>query len=449
MNCNNINTGIHGPHLVKAYFSHWRHRISVKMSSESSSEDEAPSLDDSSSSNNNNNNNNSLMSYMGSIFSGFFGFLSIPVQLIYHTVIGICRFALSIIWNDHDPLARDPLAELTSYIQRFELKYGRNHPEFFISSYNTAVIEAKSKLKFLLIFIHSDMDSSPNHSPTDSFIRNVLLDQLIIDYIKNNNLIFWSIDAKSFEGQRVIHSVHESSGKSFLALITMQKDLRNRNQRMTVVKKFDINDSISNVDLFLSQLLEVMEEHEHGLDAARAERTSLNINQQIRQEQDKAFEESLKADQEKERMKRERREKKHNEERLKKEKEDTERNLRDRLKDLKANFINRVPPEPENNDPDVIHLLVKLPNGQRLERRFLRDSSIKFLYYFIFSHDSAPFKFQVTTNFPRMQLPSPYPTLDNPECIILEKGGKKDPPTFREVGLTAKSEVLFVHDLEA
>lgn len=137
-----------------------------------------------------------------------------------------------------------------------------------------------------------------------------------------------------------------------------------------------------------------------------------------------------------------------------------------------------IPAEPDANDPSAIKILLKLPNGTRLERHFLKTHSLKVgdwtdssddetfccndewsplccaalaglctytvymcvlfqhLYNYVFVHESAPDDFQIVTNFPRKVLPC-MPTDEAPE-----------PPSFEDVGL-GKAELLFVHDNEA
>lgn len=175
------------------------------------------------------------------------------------------------------------------------------------------------------------------------------------------------------------------------------------------------------------------------------------MNQQIRQEQDTAYEESLRADQEKERKKREERQKCEQEEKLKKDKVQQEQAQRDKLLRLKVDLASSIPQEPPQNHPDAIRVLIKLPNGTRLERRFVRSVSIKYLVFFIFCHEQSPVAFQVTTNFPRRELPCKPPTVDNQQCHLKDdKTGEYtiEPPSFAELDL-GKSEMIFVHDLEA
>ena len=80
--------------------------------------------------------------------------------------------------------------------------------------------------------------------------------------------------------------------------------------------------------------------------------------------------------------------------------------------------------------------MLKLPHGARVERRFLKTQSLKFLYYFAFCHEDCPDDFHIITNFPRRTLAC-EPSDSEPE-----------PPTFAEAGL-GKHEMLFVQDNEA
>ena len=81
--------------------------------------------------------------------------------------------------------------------------------------------------------------------------------------------------------------------------------------------------------------------------------------------------------------------------------------------------------------------MIKLPEGQRLERRFFKHQSLKYLYYYVFCHPDSPDEFDITTNFPRKVLDC-KPTTEN----------ASDPPSFEQAGL-GQSTMLFVNDLEA
>lgn len=174
------------------------------------------------------------------------------------------------------------------------------------------------------------------------------------------------------------------------------------------------------------------------------------MNRIIREEQDQAYMESLKADQEKDRKREEERKRKENEEMEKRQKEEDEQMQREKLIKLKYELVDRIPPEPAVLDSDAIRIVLKLPSGTRLERKFKRKDSVMSLYYYVFCHDQSPLKFQITTNFPRKELPGRPPSLEDPlwNKEVTAKSKSDVIPTLDEIGL-GKSEVLFVHDLEA
>ena len=39
--------------------------------------------------------------------------------------------------------------------------------------------------------------------------------------------------------------------------------------------------------------------------------------------------------------------------------------------------INRIPPEPAVDDPSAIHINIRMPDGERIERRFLASDSLQ------------------------------------------------------------------------
>merc|ERR1719195_1476591 len=114
------------------------------------------------------------------------------------------------------------------------------------------------------------------------------------------------------------------------------------------------------------------------------------MNQFIREEQDRAFQETLRQDQEKERKKKEEEEqkKREEEEKLRLEREETER--KEEVKRMKVQLAAEIPDEPDTSEARCVRVLVKLPGGQRLERRFLQSHSLKHLYFYVFCHPESP-----------------------------------------------------------
>ena len=189
----------------------------------------------------------------------------------------------------------------------------------------------------------------------------------------------------------------------------------------------------------LRRLQTIVAANEVWLSQARAERLERSFTQSLRQEQDAAYEESLRADQEKER----RRQEELAEQRRKEEEEAEERRkveeAKNRIAQLKIDLASEVPSEPAADEPDTVLFVFKLPSGLRPERRFRTTDTVRTIYNFIFCHPSSPDHFEMTTNFPKRLL---YSSDDAKETNV------RPEMTIKEVGLQNR-EVLFIHDLDA
>lgn len=127
-------------------------------------------------------------------------------------------------------------------------------------------------------------------------------------------------------------------------------------------------------------------------------RFEASINRSLRQHQDEAFMESLRADQEKERRRQEQRLAVEAEERRLREVNKrnhtpfmklnlcfssqeliAEEERRQAIAREKIECVSKVPSEPDVNHPDAIHIVIKLPCGERLDRRFLKSHSLEVL----------------------------------------------------------------------
>ena len=336
-------------------------------------------------------------------------------------------------------VAGDPIVEVTEFISEFDAKFGSVHPVFYHGSYNQALNDAKRELKFLLVYLHSN-----SHQDTNEFCKSILGHKKITDFIDQNNILFWGCSVDRAEGFQVSQALREG-GYPFLVLIVL------KNNRMVVVERFEGKETLNRESL-LTRLKRSIEENELSLITARLEREERNMTHLLRQEQDQAFLESLEVDKEKERKKQEERNKKEAELQAKKKQELEIIKRRERLERLKIDLADKIPPEPNPTDALATKIVIKLPNGTRLERHFLKNQSIKYLYFFVFCHDQSPLQFQIRTNFPPRDLPGKPPV---PEDFDFEEEQQQinhhndvDPPTFEECDL-GKGAMLFVHDLEA
>lgn len=343
-----------------------------------------------------------------------------PLSFLYNSLLNILKFAWRLIRPDPRRFVTDPLADVMNFIGNYETKYGHSHPVFYQGTYSQVLNDAKRELKFLLIYLHGD-----DHQDTDHFCRSTLSNPVLIDFV-NGHMLFWACSVNYPEGYRVSQALRENT-YPFLAVIVL------RENRMTVVGHLE---GYMEPEVVVHRLQQIMADNEAAIITARLERDERSMAQTLRQQQDEAYRESLRADQEKERRRLEELQQREEEARRQEESQRAEQKRRQELQRMKLELIDQIPEEPPDTDPHSIRLVIKLPTGTRLERRFRRSQSLKYLYFYVFCHSDAPDSFEIITNFPRRTLPC-EPTQDCPE-----------PPTFAELGL-GKTETLFVHDLDA
>jgi len=321
----------------------------------------------------------------------------------------------------------NPVQDVRRFYKEFEDQYGVEHPPFFTGSYAQVLEEAKKELKFLLIYLHSE-----EHQDSDRFCVNTLCNPQVVDYARNN-LLFWGCSVSRPEGYRVSEALREST-YPFLAVIVL------RQNRMVVVGRQEGNIEPASLVEWLEK---TVRDYEAFIVAARADRDERNFNREIRSEQEAAFEETLRQDQELEtrRVEEEQRQQAEEDEKQRVEEEarqtiEAEHQRKNEIARQKLDLVSEIPEEPDQSSTEAIRILIKLPEGQRLERRFLSTHSLKHIYYFVFCHPASPDEFDIVTNFPRRTLAC-KPTPEQPE-----------PPTLGEAGF-GRSEMLFVNDLQA
>lgn len=269
----------------------------------------------------------------------------------------------------------NPLGDVLKFIEEYNTKYPA-HPVFYQGTYAQALNDAKRELKFLLIYLHSEASSPQIQSgqqritETVNFCRNTLSNADVIDYI-NRNMLLWACDISSPEGYRVSHSINARSYPT-LVIIAL------RDNKMTVMGRMEGD---CTPDELLARMRRVVGDNERWLNAARHDRLERNLTQTLRAQQDVAYEQSLKADQEKERRRqkeREEQERINREIQAEHEAEERRQNLKERLK---MELVQQVPSEPFENAPNAVSIVFKLPNGMRITRRFLKTHSLNVSFH--------------------------------------------------------------------
>ena len=264
----------------------------------------------------------------------------------------------------------DPLGDVLNFIRDYNIKFPV-HPVFYQGTYAQVLNDAKRELKFLLIYLHSATISKHIQSgqervtETISFCRNTLSNPEVVDYV-NKNMLFWACDISSPEGYRVSHSINART-YPLLVIIGL------RDNKMTIMGR---SEGDCTPQEFLGRLQRVVNDNERYINAARHERLERSLTQTLRAQQDVAYEESLRADREKEKKRqREREEQQQIEKEIQENVEAGER--RAKLKEeVRIEIMQQIPSEPAETEADTLNIIFKLPNGMRINRRFLKSDSL-------------------------------------------------------------------------
>lgn len=258
----------------------------------------------------------------------------------------------------------DPLGDVLNFIQNYTEKFPE-HPVFYQGTYAQALNDAKRELKFLLVYVHSE-----SKAETTSFCRDTLSNPQVVEYI-NRRMLFWACDESSPEGYRVSHSI---SARTYPVLVLIAL----RANKMVIMGRME---GYCSADELIRRMETVVNDNEVWLNQARQERLERDLTQTLRQQQDEAYQMSLRADQEKQRRKQEERDEALRALQAIEAEELAEQQRLENIERLKLELASQVPSEPETGAPGVISIVFKLPTGQRLERRFHSSNTLKVTHY--------------------------------------------------------------------
>ncbi|KAF9985089.1 hypothetical protein BGZ65_011761 [Modicella reniformis] len=247
---------------------------------------------------------------------------------------------------------QDPTSVAARFLTEYEESYGTTHPNFFAGGYSAALNKAKNDLRFLVVYLHSD-----EHDATDSFCRDTLTDSELLSYLRTNDILVWGGDVKETEG-------FQGSSSTKMVLI-------------------DRIEGPSTSEQIIQRLTQQISRHSGSLERLRSDRRERELAREIRQQQDDAYEQSLRADREKARKQKEAHEAAERQ-RLEYERIEAEKvaALERKERHLKFLFEN-LPEEPPAGEGGCARLSFKLWNGERVIRRFRGMESVENVYVFI------------------------------------------------------------------
>jgi len=318
----------------------------------------------------------------------------------------------------------DPATEAARFIQMLESHYGANHPAFLNGTYLQAVERARSECKLLVIYLHCELNDN-----AANFCRNTLCTEVVESFI-NDNFVSWGSNIKYPQGYQV-NNLLSATTYPYIAVLCCNPVVGDLTSSSVGI--VDRIEGTTSTDDLIARLYHSLEGYGSLLSNVRTERARRETDRLLRDEQDAAYRQSLLEDQEKERKMREAQERSEREEKERAEREaeeERERVSREQAK-LQAREIRRLNIPPESTEKESVLLVVKLPDGKQVRRKFRTADTMQIVLDYV--DCSQPegeelyeyaMDYVLVSNFPRKVFSDPSATL-------------------KEVGLTIPS-TLFV-----
>jgi len=225
---------------------------------------------------------------------------------------------------------------------------------------------------------------------TASFCLEALASPSICNVI-SDHFIFW-VGFMDSTLEEMIKSFLGTTKYPFLAVVA------NLGVGMSIL---DILQGPTTSSEMMGRLLQLLDSHTPTLTKLKEGSHKRNFQRQIVEEQDREFQESLEIDKHKAKIRGE------EEERLRQqhEKEEGERNtILQRKEQQRQTKLNVVPPEPAQSE-NTTTLMIRMLDGSRVQRRFLRSDSLDLVYTFIDTYLPIQIEdrkdYDLVSNFPR------------------------------------------------
>lgn len=233
----------------------------------------------------------------------------------------------------------------------YEERHGTTHPPFFEGGYLQALSAAKDNVCFLVVYLHSE-----SHGHTNRFCRNILADEAFVEAV--SDCVFWAGSVTQRDGAAA-QSRLRVSGMPFLAIVaapsTVGGDIATSSFGTVLGVRTGVGSGAAD------WVRRVCTRYEGVLEGIRREREERDNARRLRDEQDAEYEAALRADREAEEREKEVMEQQKMEEAKLEE--------RERRRERKRAGLGE---EPEKG-AGVASVVMRLPDGRRIGRRFHRD----------------------------------------------------------------------------
>ena len=272
----------------------------------------------------------------------------------------------------------NPRDTAARFIREFEEEYGSNSLPFHEGGYASAFDIAKKDLKFLLVLL-----VSPEHDLTGPFIRDTLLDPSVVSFIRDpaNNILLWAGSVSDSEAYSVSSALN-CTKFPFSGLIVHTPSVSSSAMGIAARLAGPVSPA-----QYMAKLKAAMATHREALERVRATRAEQNATRNIREQQDSAYERSLATDRARKQKQKEEAEAAAAAEAAAKEAEEAAERYKRNLAQWRKWRASSIPSEPGAEDKDIVRISLRMPNADRVVRKFAADADIEELYAFVECYD--------------------------------------------------------------
>ena len=334
--------------------------------------------------------------------------------------VGIVGFLGSLLWA---PLAllglvggggdggfRAPPGPVRPFSEWFEENHGTVHPRFFRGSCQTALSRSKSEAKFLLAYLHDH-----GASECDEFCSKILASALFVAFC-DENFILWVGELHTAEGRAVRRALRVQQQPAIVMLA--HGDLaaaagfgggRGAPGDPAAVQALGTVQGARalNEEGLIASLHAQLQNFEPLLIAARAEQHERMNDRLLREEQEAEYNRALAEDEAREEAAEAQRAAAAAAEaeaeaaaRAEEQAAEAEAQAAAARQQSRAARAAALPPEPPMG-PDVSRLVIRLPDGRRLDRRFEKTDTLQLAIDLVAGADPDGEEVDLVSNFPR------------------------------------------------
>ncbi|KAI9276524.1 UBX domain-containing protein [Sporodiniella umbellata] len=235
---------------------------------------------------------------------------------------------------------------------------------------------------------------SEEHDDNDAFCRSVLASSELIEFLRQNHIVVWGGNVRHTEAFQV-SNILEATTYPFIAIISLQTHSSgSQDPTQSVIDRIEGPTSSSAV---IRRLQNVIARTEVNINRMRQERERREQEQELRREQERAYNESLRADREREkRMARERLEAAMREKTRQSDKENRNLYIRNLCEVLK-----KTP----SSEEKTIRVSFRMADGSRAIRKFKDSDTLETLYQFV---EAYPHMETYENDFPLGEISDSY-----------------------------------------